>query len=124
MSQPPNPFDRFELDPSSDLAAITDALRERTESAEPDERASLRVAWEALALHPRRRLELALTAVPETRSPLGAAPARAALAASARERDSLSLLDLVGLAPLERTLPTRDEGERALLAPRRIVAPK
>ena len=124
MSHPPNPFDRFELDPSSDLASITEALRERADGAEPEERASLRVAWEALALHPRRRLELALTAVPETRSPLGAAPARAATPASAREREALSLLDLVGLAPLERTLPPRDDGERALLAPRRAIAPK
>ena len=60
MSDPSNPFDRFELDPASDLAAITEALRERAENVSPAERPALRSAWEALTLHPRRRLELAL----------------------------------------------------------------
>ena len=124
MSQASNPFDRFELDPSSDLAEITEALRDRSETVAPDARAALRSAWEALTLHPRHRLELALTAVPETRAPLGSPPPRAALRATAGERDDLTLTDLVGLPPLEPSLGPRGPGERALLAPRRVLPPK
>lgn len=125
-----NPFDRFELDPQSDLATITDALRERAEEASSDEeRASIRAAWEALTLHPRARLELALTAVPETRTPLGRPPRptqlarrEAALGVGAGE---LSLLDLLGPAPLrtelDRTLGPETDEERALWAPRRVT---
>jgi len=124
MSHASNPFDRFELDPSSDLAEITEALRDRSETLAPEERPALRSAWEALTLHPRHRLELALTAVPESRAPLGAPPARAAPRASAREAEELTLTDLVGLSPLEPSLEARGPHERALFAPRRVLPPK
>jgi hypothetical protein len=121
-----NPFDRFELDPTSDLAAITDVLRERAEEVtSDDERASIRAAWESLTLHPDMRLELALTAVPETRPPLGRRPRAPQLStpdAGQPASSSPSLLDLVGLPPLraelDRTLGPESEEERALWAPR------
>lgn len=124
-----NPFDRFDLDPASDLAAITDALRERAEEASSDtERAEIRAAWESLTLHPETRLGLALTAVPETRAPIGSPP-RAPVRASAttdRSNEPLGLLDLVSLPPLpdelDRTLGPEDDAERALWAPRRVTS--
>jgi hypothetical protein len=120
-----NPFDRFELDPSCDLAAITDALRERAEAATSDEeRASIRAAWESLTLHPDTRLALALTAVPETRAPIGRAP-RAPQLPREPAAAAPSLLDLVGLPPLrselDRTLGPETDEERALWAPRRVI---
>lgn len=120
---PDNPFDRFELDPASDLAAITDALRDRAEQAAPTERAAIRAAWEALTLHPARRLELALTAVPETRAPLGRPPPRVALSPRGSPREAaLELTDLVALEPAADALGEVDEAEAALLAPRRFMA--
>lgn len=122
-----NPFDRFELDPTSDLAAITDALRERAEEVtSDDERASIRAAWESLTLHPDTRLELALTAVPETRPPIGRAPRAPQLSREpGQSTASPGLLDLVGLPPLrselERTLGPETDEERALWAPRRVI---
>ncbi|MBX7194701.1 MAG: hypothetical protein K1X94_21780 [Sandaracinaceae bacterium] len=116
-----NPFDRFELDPHGDLATITDALRERAEDAGSDEeRAEIRAAWEAMTLHPQRRLELALTAVPETRAPIGVPPRRLSL--PQRElAQPLALTDLVAppslASELDRTLGPEDETERALWGP-------
>lgn len=70
-----NPFERYDLDPREGVAAITEALKERIEDAETDaERQAIRDAWQALTLHPRRRVELALQAHPETRAPLGRPP--------------------------------------------------
>ncbi len=125
----PNPFDRFDLDPASDLAAITDALRERAEEATSDaERAEIRAAWEALTLHPDRRLTLALTAVPETRAPIGQPPRAPAMPASSdRASEPLGVLDLVSLPllsdELDRALGPEDDAERALWAPRRVTPP-
>lgn len=123
-----NPFDRFEFDPTSDLGAITDALRERTEEAhEPAEHDEIRAAWEALTLHPEARLLYALTAVPETRTPLGHAPPALPLGPAERAaRDpaarDLSLLELVGPATLTDTLADEigpaSTDEQALWAPR------
>ena len=63
-----NPFERWDLDPLAGPQAITEALRERVEDATDEhERAAIREDWEALTLHPRRRVELALLAHPETR---------------------------------------------------------
>lgn len=127
MTRASNPFDRFELDPASDLATITEALRERAEAANSDEeRAALRAAWEALTLHPQDRVALALTAVPETRAPIGRPPPPAPTTPRART-EPLTLLDLVGPAPLgvelDRTLGPEDDAERLLWAPRRAVDP-
>ncbi len=72
---PPNPFERYGLDPLAGPAHITERLRELAEDCEDElERAAIREAWEALTLHPRRRLELALDAHPESRPPLGRPP--------------------------------------------------
>jgi hypothetical protein len=114
-----NPFDRFELPPTGDVAELTDALRERAESAEPAERAEIRAAWEALTLHPVRRLELALTAVPETRPPLGRPPPRPPIP-SASDDARLTLADLVDAGTVCATLPPADDAERDLAAPRRF----
>lgn len=124
-----NPFDRFELDPASDIATITDALRERAEEASTDaERAEIRAAWESLTLHPETRLGLALTAVPETRAPIGSPPRPPALASATtdRSKEPLGVLDLVSLPPLpdelDRSLGPEDDAERALWAPRSVTS--
>jgi hypothetical protein len=121
--RPPSPFDRFELDPSSDLAAITEALRERAEEARSDEeRADIRAAWEALTLHPETRVELALTAFPETRAPIGRPPRAPVLTRPVGAGGAaLALLDLLSPSPLgpvlDRTLGPETDEERALWAP-------
>ncbi len=69
-----NPFERWDLDPHEGPAAITERLRELSEDGDEVLRVQLRADWEALTMHPRRRVELALAAHPETRAPLGAAP--------------------------------------------------
>lgn len=119
-----NPFDRFELDPRSDVESITEALRERaTDAHDEAERAEARRAWESLTLHAETRLALALTAVPETRAPLGAPPRAAALPGSRVAAEPLGLLDLLDppslREALDRTLGPEDDEERALWAPRR-----
>ncbi|MDB4942611.1 MAG: hypothetical protein JWP97_2145 [Labilithrix sp.] len=70
-----NPFERYELDPTLGIAAITERLKELAEDARDDaERDRIRAAWEELTLHPGRRLRAALEAHPETRAPLGGPP--------------------------------------------------
>jgi hypothetical protein len=121
VTSPENPFDRFDLSPTGDLAELTDALRERAETSPPEDRPAIRAAWEALTLHPARRLELALTAVPDTRAAPGRPPPRVALAAT---EGALELADLVGLPPLTARLGPPDEPERRLGSPRAILAPR
>lgn len=71
-----NPFERYGLDPREGVVAITQRLKELAEDAKTDaERDLIRAAWEELTLHPARRLRAALNAHPETRAPLGMAPA-------------------------------------------------
>lgn len=70
-----NPFERYDLDPTEGIAAITRRLKELAEDAKTDaERDAIRRAWEELTLHPQRRLRAALLAHPETRPPLGSPP--------------------------------------------------
>jgi hypothetical protein len=70
-----SPFERFDLDPSEGIAAITQRLKELAEDARDDaERERIRQAWEELTLHPARRLRAALFTHPETRAPLGSPP--------------------------------------------------
>jgi hypothetical protein len=60
-----NPFLRHGLDPTEDLGAITERLRELAEdAADPAERDEIRAAWEALTRSPMRRFELALDVSP------------------------------------------------------------
>lgn len=70
-----NPFERWDIDPLGGPAAITERMREHIEDA-PDEatKKAIRAAWEALTLHPARRLRTALHAHPDTHGPPGAAP--------------------------------------------------
>ena len=65
-----NPFERFDIDPMQGPTAITERLRELTEEADEAQREELRAVWEELTLHPRRRLQIALQAFPETRVPV------------------------------------------------------
>jgi hypothetical protein len=122
MMRRTNPFDRYELTPTADVAELTDALRERAERADPSERADIRAAWELLTLHPARRLELALTAVPETRAPLGGPPPRLPLARWDTHAP-LGLEDLIDAPSAVAALDPPDEAERALLAPRCFLTP-
>ena len=100
-----NPFERYGLDPTAGPKAITARLRELAEDAEDElERARIREAWEALTMHPRRRLDLALQAHPESRAPLGRPPRPLRL----RAEGALALADLVPLPPLAEVLGVAD----------------
>ncbi|MBX3250244.1 MAG: hypothetical protein KF901_23910 [Myxococcales bacterium] len=101
-SERPNPFERYGLDPMAGPAAITERLRELAEDA-PDAQvaAEIREAWEALTLHPRRRVELALEAHPETRAP---APSPPRPARRPRAAATLTLDDLVALPSIASAL--------------------
>jgi hypothetical protein len=70
-----NPFERYGLDPTQGIVAITQRLKELAEDAKTErERDAIRAAWEELTLHPARRLRAALQAHPESRAPLGSLP--------------------------------------------------
>jgi len=56
-----NPFDRHDIDPLSTADEITERFRELIEDAKEADRQGLRAAWEALTLHPRSRVGLALS---------------------------------------------------------------
>jgi len=58
----PNPYDALDLDPSLDLATLTEQLRERAEDLDPDERAHIQGLWQALTVHPRSRAFFAMLA--------------------------------------------------------------
>lgn len=88
-----NPFERYGIDPSAGPLAITERMRELAEdAATEEERSEIRRAWEALTLHPRRRVELALGAHPESRDEPGRPPRRPR---RARADSELALRDLV-----------------------------
>jgi len=83
-----NPFERYDLDPTEGIQAITHRLKELAEDAKDDaERDRIRAAWEELTLHPARRLRAALDAHPESRPPLGAPPLRLRARVTATELD-------------------------------------
>ncbi len=68
-------------------------MRELAEDAtSEEERAEIRRAWEELTMHPRRRVELALGAHPESREEPGRPPRRPR---RARVESELGLRDLV-----------------------------
>ncbi len=116
MTRPPPPpdlFERFGLSPESDVATITEVLRERAEAADVDERPAIRAAWQALTRRADERVVLALGALapPEPHGP--PPPALAPPAAL-----TLALDDLVALPRLSRHLPPASADERALDVPR------
>lgn len=101
MTDPPNPFERFGLDPLEGPRALTERLRELAEDATSEaERDLIRAAWDELTMHPARRLRAALAAAPETRPPLGSAP-RAPASAEAK----LDIADLLPLPSVSAALP-------------------
>ena len=110
-----NPFDAFELDPASSVSSLTAALRERTEDATEHEKPLLREAWEALTLHPERRLVLALTAFPETREALAAMAAPSRLPAVPEA--PLDLLDFIDPLRLDALISPPSADEEALTLP-------
>ena len=58
MTRPkPNPYELLELDPGLDLQGLTEALRERAESASAKERGQIQGIWQALTMDPKRRAE-------------------------------------------------------------------
>ncbi|HHH29815.1 MAG TPA: hypothetical protein ENK57_15925 [Polyangiaceae bacterium] len=123
-----NPFERYGIDPTAGPTAITERMRELADELEArgaDEEAkqALRADWEDLTLHPRKRLELALAAFPETR-PKPEPPARRL--APKRAQPPLEAIDLcwlpsvaeaLDLEPpeLPKALPTLDDDP--ILAP-------
>lgn len=101
MTDPPNPFERFDLDPQDGPRAITERLRELAEDAATEaERDAIRAAWDELTMHPARRLRAALAAAPETRPPLGAAPR-----VPASPEAELTVADLLPLPSVAAALP-------------------
>lgn len=60
-----NPFEAYGIDPREGPRAITERFRELLEDAASDEeKEALRAAWEALTLHPMRRIRAAFGAHP------------------------------------------------------------
>ena len=116
-----NPYEAYDLDPTAGPKAITAQLRELAEDTDDElERARIREAWEALTMHPRRRLDLALQAHPESREAPGRPP-RPLIAGPAEPPalDELvalpSLVELAGVADVELAdLPLEED---PLLAP-------
>lgn len=96
-----NPFERYDLDPREGPEAITARMRELMQEASEEERERLRADWEALTLHPRDRLQLALSAFPETRPKQGTPPPRCRR--PAREAE-LSLEDVVVIPSMGHAL--------------------
>ena len=96
-----NPFEKWDLDPFEGPEGITEKLRELVEDADAATTDELRADWEALTLHPRRRVELALQAHPETRPALGRKPRPAS---KRRPQVELELVDLVALPTVASAL--------------------
>lgn len=118
----PNPFEQYGLDPFAGPTAITERLRELAEDAEDDrERAEIRDAWEALTLHPRRRLELALAAHPESRPPLGRSPRPRR---RTRTDDPLGLADLTALPSVAAALGSVESPDIPLDEDEILVGPR
>lgn len=98
-----NPFDRYDLDPSSPPQAITERFRELVLDANEAERDVLRAAWDALTLHPEGRVRAAFFVHPETRPPLGEPPRRRRGRPS--EEPHVTLAGLLVLPELVALLP-------------------
>lgn len=72
-----NPYERYGLNPLASVAELTEALREKIEDADEEERKALRAAWDELARHPERRLLAALTTFIDPDPPRPVPPPRA-----------------------------------------------
>lgn len=56
-----NPFERFDIDPTAGVEAITEHMRELAADAPESRRQLVRDSWEALTLQPQRRIAAALS---------------------------------------------------------------
>jgi hypothetical protein len=56
-----NPFERFDIDPTAGVEAITEHMRELAADAPESQRQLVRDSWEALTLQPQRRIAAALS---------------------------------------------------------------
>jgi hypothetical protein len=114
MKDAENPFDRYDLDPSSGPQAITERFRELVADAKDEpSREALRAAWDELTLHPEGRVRAAFFAHPETRPPLGEPPRRRRHAVA--DVPVLALEGLLVLPELSVLLP--DAGASATALP-------
>ncbi len=75
MDDDENLYERWDIDPLGGPEAITERMRALVEDA-PDEdtKKAIRAAWEALTLHPAKRLRAALGAHPDSHGERGAPP--------------------------------------------------
>ncbi|MBL8743485.1 MAG: hypothetical protein JNK04_20385 [Myxococcales bacterium] len=92
MSAPENPFERFDIDPTAGVEAITEHMRELVAEVPEAERQLVRDSWETLTLQPQRRIAAALATFidrepapvivprPAPRTPTGGGPHPAPLA--------------------------------------------
>jgi hypothetical protein len=64
MRDHPNPFEALDLDPTLDIADLTEALRELAEALPPHERGRVQGLWQQLTLRREDRVEAALLARP------------------------------------------------------------
>jgi hypothetical protein len=71
-----NPFERFDIDPTASVEAITEHMRELASEAPESQRQLVRDSWEALTLQPQRRIAAALSTFID-RSPARIVPPRA-----------------------------------------------
>ncbi len=110
-----NPFEEYDIDPMMGPSAITERMRELVEDADEMERDGLRAQWEDLTMHPRRRLQLALEAFPETRPPMGSAPPTKR--GEIFEAPTLTLRDLVVVPRVVDALSDGDRSRPTLLPP-------
>ncbi len=69
-----NPYDRYRLDPDSDIAELTKRFQAIIKAAPETERDAIRAAWEALTRHPADRAFYALRTHPESRPRVGRPP--------------------------------------------------
>lgn len=63
-----NPYETLDLDPCADLETLTEALRERAEDLEPEERGDIQSIWQTLTMRRDVRLQHALLARPRAQS--------------------------------------------------------
>lgn len=105
---PDNLFERYDLDPREGPEAITARMRELIQEVPEEERERLRTDWEALTLHPRDRLQHALSAFPETRPPLGTPPPRTR---RRRREPALELSDVLVIPSVAEAVGAEGPGE-------------
>lgn len=104
-----NPFRRYGLDVTQDLASITERLRQLADDAvDPEERRAIREAWEQLTRSPVVRFELALDVSPAR----DAVPPPASATESSAPPFDPTLLDLLAPAPLAPRLGPLTESEQ------------